>query len=137
MDIDDTGGRLALDGPRPGFDVNKAPRTTDLAGRELIACFGDGERVRHTFISLGRIAWEHLGTTSQGADEYEAFEIAPGLYYIQFRRRQDRRTAVSLFADLTFGHVLAVVTRIGVDGAPARAPSSVRSSGAARSRGSR
>lgn len=108
MDVEDTTTWLPLDGLEPGFGANRSAPTTHLAGRELIVRYGDGHEVRHRFTGPDRMEWVGCGEGS-----YEAFDVAPGLVYAQCREDRVPRVTRSLFADLTSGHALEVVTRIG------------------------
>lgn len=114
IDPDDTATWLPLDGLAPGFDTNKPPRSTALAGRDLTVAFADGTRVRHVFADERQLAWEFIdGSGGAGTtDSYEAFEVAAELYYVQFRHL-DRPVAVSLVLDLAAGRALGVITTIG------------------------
>jgi hypothetical protein len=100
VNVDDTAQWLPLDGLRPGFHANRAPYTDRLTGHDVVV-----GATRYRCVAHDRIEWNGR------SDACEAFEVAPGLYYAQFRAGE--RVARSLFVDTAFGHALEVVTRIG------------------------
>ncbi|WP_020673324.1 MoaF C-terminal domain-containing protein [Amycolatopsis nigrescens] len=116
--LEDTTGWLPLDGLEPGFDANRGPHSTALAGREVEVVLDAGVRIRHVF-DADRVRWE-LDTDALGArtgeDPYQAFEVDEELYYVQFQHEHDPREAVSLVLDLRHGRALAVLSRIGPAG---------------------
>ncbi|WP_020497974.1 MoaF C-terminal domain-containing protein [Sciscionella marina] len=118
-DIENTETWLPLDGLEPGFSANRAPHSRDLDGRKITVRLEDGTAIRHEF-GPDTVDWA-IGEEN-GSDEYEAFEVDSGLYFVQFLHRHDPRQAVSLVLDLTGGHALAV---LGVIGEPERRPTVV------------
>lgn len=117
----DTSTWLPLDGLAPGFDANKAPHSLDLAGRELTVVDGRGTRIRHVFAET-TVAWEYtpgVGDETAPAaetDDYEAFLVDDGLYFVQFHHNYLPNEAVSLVLDLHAGRALAVISLIGEPG---------------------
>ncbi len=113
----DTSTWLPLEGLAPGFDANKAPHTTALAGRDVNVAADNGTRITHRFTE-NRVAWAYEPgdgddtPAAAGEDDYEAFEVADGLYFVQFHHEYLPTEAVSLIVDLQHGRVLSVVSRI-------------------------
>lgn len=118
IDLTDTAAWLPLDGLAPGFDANKAPHTTDLAGRTLTVVDERGTRIVHRFAER-RVDWEYVPGAgdviprTSSADDYEAFLVDDGLYFVQFHHEYDPAEAVSLIVDLAAGRALSVVQAIG------------------------
>ncbi|GIT81922.1 molybdenum cofactor biosynthesis protein F [Leifsonia sp. LS1] len=119
-DPTDTAAWLPLDGLAPGFDANKAPHTTDLAGRTLTLVDERGTRIAHRF-GEDRVEWDYRPGAgdpipeSSSADDYEAFLVDDGLYFVQFHHEYEPDEAVTLVVDLTAGRALSVVQAIGGD----------------------
>lgn len=117
LDPADTSTWLPLDGLAPGFDANKAPHSTALAGREVIVAAPNGTRIAHRF-TADRVAWDYSPGTgdatpaASGDDAYEAFEVDEELFFVQFHHEHQPTEAVSLVVDLRHGRVLSVVSRI-------------------------
>ncbi|RZU66239.1 molybdenum cofactor biosynthesis protein F [Microterricola gilva] len=117
----DTSTWLPLDGLAPGFDANKAPHSLDLVGREFTVVDGRGTRIRHVFAET-TVAWEYtpgVGDETAPAsetDDYEAFLVDDGLYFVQFHHAYLPNEAVSLVLDLRAGRALAVISIIGEAG---------------------
>jgi hypothetical protein len=118
--LSDTSTWLPLDGLAPGFDANKAPLTSDLAGRTVTLVDDRGTRIVHRF-GVGRVEWEYVPGEGDpipptgGADDYEAFLVDDGLYFAQFHHEYDPAEAVSLVIDVTNGRALSVIQAIGGD----------------------
>ncbi|WP_223694992.1 molybdenum cofactor biosynthesis F family protein [Leifsonia poae] len=116
--LSDTSTWLPLDGLAPGFDANKAPHSSDLTGRTVTLVDERGTRIAHTFAE-SRVEWSYQpGATdplpaSAGADDYEAFLVDTGLYFVQFHHESNPVEAVTVVLDLTAGRALSVVQAIG------------------------
>jgi len=125
IDPTDTSTWLPLDGLAPGFDANKQPPTTTLRDQEITVVDERGTRITHRFGS-DTVTWTYSPGTgdsipeSTGTDDYEAFDIDPGLVYAQFQHSDQPNESVSLILDFTTGHALSVITTIGepVDSGP-------------------
>ncbi|WP_028921411.1 molybdenum cofactor biosynthesis F family protein [Pseudonocardia acaciae] len=117
VNISDTSTWLPLDGLAPGFDANKAEPSATLAGREVVVVDDRGTRITHRF-DADTVSWNYSPGTgdpipeSSGQDPYEAFDVADGLVYAQFRHSDPANEAVSLVLDFSTGHTLAVITTI-------------------------
>jgi hypothetical protein len=123
--VNGTGNWPTLHDLAAGFDGNKAQRTGDLAGREIVFTNPLGSRVSHRFDAT-TLEWSYQPGPDDphplisGVDDYEAFGVAAGLLYAQFHHRVDvPNAAVSLVLDFDSGHSLAVVSTI-VDPAQGR-----------------
>lgn len=121
VNLSDTSKWLPLDGLAPGFDANKAPHSLDLVGREFTVVDGRGTRIRHVFAET-TVAWEYTPgegdptAPSAETDDYEAFLVDDGLYFVQFHHTHLPNEAVSLVLDLHSGRALAVISLIGEAG---------------------
>lgn len=119
-DLTDTAAWLPLDGLAPGFDASKAAHSTDLAGRTVTLVDDRDTRIVHRFAEH-RVEWEYVPgegdpiPATASADDYEAFRVDDGLYFVQFHHEYDPSEAVSLIVDLTAGRALSVVQAIGGD----------------------
>ncbi|MFC9840929.1 MoaF C-terminal domain-containing protein [Rhodococcus sp. NPDC127530] len=119
IDFSDTRTWPSLDGLAPGFDGNKAVRSSSVAGREIAFTNSQGSRVSHRFDTT-TVEWSYEPGTGDphpalsGRDDYEAFDVAEGLVYTQFHHRDDvPNVAVSLVLDFESGRSLAIVSTIG------------------------
>jgi hypothetical protein len=119
FDFSDTRTWPPLDGLAPGFDGNKAVRSSSVAGREIVVTNSYGSRVSHRFDATA-VDWSYqpgpgdAHPVASGRSDYEAFDVAEGLVYTQFHHREDvPNTAVSLVLDLARGRSLAIVSTIG------------------------
>jgi hypothetical protein len=119
IDFADTRTWPPLNGLAPGFDGNKAARSSGVAGREIVFTNSHGSRVSHRFDATA-VAWSYEPGAGDphpvvsGTDDYEAFDIAEGLVYTQFHHRDAvPNTAVSLVLDFDHGRCLAIVSTIG------------------------
>lgn len=114
MNPADTSTWLPLDELAPGFDANKAPHSTALAGSEVSVTAADGTRISHRFTE-NEVSWElsPVGApTTSGTDPYEAFEVDEGLYFVQFHHQHAPTEAVSLVVDRRDGRALSIVSTI-------------------------
>ncbi|MFJ3956654.1 MoaF C-terminal domain-containing protein [Arthrobacter sp. NPDC090010] len=125
--LSDTSTWLPLDGLAPGFDANKAPHDTALAGRVITVVDERGTRVSHQF-SEHEVSWDYQPGPKdplephRGTDSYEAFLVDDGLYFVQFHHRDSPTQAISLVLDLRNGHALSTISTIlPEDGRPAGA----------------
>lgn len=114
MNPADTSTWLPLDELAPGFDANKAPHSTALAGSEVSVTAADGTRISHRFTE-NEVSWELSpagAPTTSGTDPYEAFEVDEGLYFVQFHHQHAPTEAVSLVVDRRDGRALSIVSTI-------------------------
>ncbi|MEO6629652.1 MAG: MoaF N-terminal domain-containing protein, partial [Aquihabitans sp.] len=113
----DTTTWLPLEDLAPGFDANKAPLSSDLAGREVTVVDERGTRVTHRF-GESTVSWDyHPGAgdpvaESSGEDACEVVRVDDGLYYAQFHHSAQPNEAVTLILDVTNGRALTVVQTI-------------------------
>ncbi len=114
MNPADTSTWLPLDELAPGFDANKAPHSTALAGSEVNVTAPDGTRIRHSFTE-DEVSWELSpagAPSTSGTDPYEAFEVEDGLYFVQFHHQHALTEAISLVVDLRQGRALSIISSI-------------------------
>ncbi|WP_051208008.1 MoaF C-terminal domain-containing protein [Propionicicella superfundia] len=117
--FNDTAHWLPLDQLEPGFDANKAATSALLDGTSISITTGDGTVIGHDFAG-GTVTWtltQPDGGLDLGTDPYEAFQVADGLFYVQFHHaRTHPEEAVSAFFDLSNGVALCVLSFIGPAG---------------------
>jgi hypothetical protein len=88
-----------------GPDNHTPPRTAALAGSAHVLHFEDGTAVEYAFPTGSRLAWS-TGAAPGGAcspmgeADYFAFEVRPGIYFVDFVAAATPPTAVSLVLDL-------------------------------------
>jgi hypothetical protein len=117
MNPADTSTWLPLDGLAPGFDANKEPHTTALAGRRIDLTAPNGTRIAHVF-GDDEVTWTYTPgegdptAAASDTDAYEAIEVDDDLFYVQFHHRYLPNEAVSLVIDLRAGRVLSVISEI-------------------------
>lgn len=113
----DTSTWLPLDGLAPGFDANKAPASSELAGRTVTLRNDGGATVSHEF-GATRVDWAYTAVEgdphgdAEGADTYEAFQVDDDLYFVQFHVQSRPEDAVSLVIDLRSGRSLTIGSTI-------------------------
>lgn len=116
--LSDTSTWLPLDGLAPGFDANKAPHSTALAGTVVTVTGESGSTTRYAF-AADSVDWQFTSVegsplaSSEGHDRYEAFEVDEGLSFVQLHRSETADIAISLVLDLTHGRTLTVTQVIG------------------------
>jgi hypothetical protein len=117
----DTSTWLPLDGLAPGFDANRAPLSSVLAGRTLTVTDPRGTRIVHRF-GDSRVDWEYRPgegdpiAAAAHSDDYEAFDVDDELVYVQFHHEYLPEEAVSMVLDLRSGEVLTVISIVGPEG---------------------
>lgn len=92
------------------------PESTDLDGKTLDFYFEDGAVIRHDFLSKDRLRWQTVVSGSRGegsiVSNTEACRITrpqPDLYFVDFPKASESRTAVSVILDLAHGVGTAVI----------------------------
>ncbi|MGN8025148.1 molybdenum cofactor biosynthesis F family protein [Microbacterium sp. 22242] len=117
MNPADTSTWLPLDGLAPGFDANKEPHTTALAGRRIDVTAPNGTRISHVFAE-NDVTWTYAPgegddtAAASDTDAYEAIEVDEELFYVQFHHNYKPNEAVSLILDLRAGRVLSIISEI-------------------------
>lgn len=83
------------------YAKNRLPSTDELDGSHLALELDDGGRLELSFVS-GEVEWslEEQGDAQSGRDDYDAVEIRPGLFWVDFvssvRAPQDRAISIAL-----------------------------------------
>ncbi len=86
-----------------GFDENKLPATDELAGKEFILNFGRDGIVKYSFQDTRNLVRETVNARENPAvakEIYEAMQIAPGLYLVDYVKNKSRRESVTLVLDV-------------------------------------
>ena len=98
------------------YAANRPPRSYGLSEKVLTVAFGTRPvRIRHEF-SDADVTWEILDGPEKGVHgtaAYEAFELAPGIFFVSFLARDIE--SVAMTADLGTGAVTVILGKI-VDG---------------------
>lgn len=114
----DTSTWLPLDELAPGFDANKAPHSTALAGKVVAVTGHSGSRLRFSF-TADSVDWQlrapdHSALPSiEGKDRYEAFDVDEGLFFVQLHASGTAHLAMSIVLDEAHGRALFIMQGIG------------------------
>lgn len=104
IDIEDWGS---------GMNENKLPASDELAGKELKFYFEAGKRVvNHAFHSASSLTWEVLNGPDKGQssnETYEAIQVAPNIFFVDFIRTNPPNVSVSTALDLNTRKATAVI----------------------------
>ena len=99
-----------------GSDSYAPPRTAGLAGSVHTLHFEDGIVTEYRFLSGSRLSWTLGGLGGDGPRageaEYFAFEVRPGIYFIDYVPAASRPTAISLVLDLTRGMATSLTAHL-------------------------
>lgn len=97
---------------------NCLPPVQDLAGRTLTLHFEDGLVVRHAFAQDGSVHWQIVdaegdaGGKSSDTDRCVTTRPRAGVYLVDFVKRSERATSVTLVLDLDNGVCLAIIGQL-------------------------
>lgn len=95
-----------------GMDANRRPSTDALAGTDVTVTFGDGSVVRQVFDDATTLRWIPENG-SEVAERYDAVEVADGIYFVDFARRNRPHESVSQLLSPRTLRVLCVTCTIG------------------------
>ena len=114
----DTDLWLPLDGLAPGFDAFRAPHSSALEGRAFTCVMAGGAVTVANSFDSGRLTWTVDGPEGEitSSTNYEAFEVANDLIYVQVKSEHRDDEAIALFIDFAAGTGLSVITVIGPEG---------------------
>jgi len=93
-------------------DNNCLPPVQDLAGRKLRLFFENGWVIEHEFSSGERLDWRMIegeGDSRLGSEYYLATRPREGIYFVDFIKRGERATSVSLVLDFNRGSFIALI----------------------------
>jgi hypothetical protein len=94
---------------------NCLPPVGDLAGKEMTLHFENGSVIRHRFMTYDQMSWEVLnggaGPTSDH-ESYVATKPRAGVYFVDFAKRSERATTVSLIIDVENAVFIAVIGQL-------------------------
>ena len=95
------------------YAANRPPRSYGLAGKVLTVALGAKPvRISHSFGETD-VTWEILDGSErgdQGTAGYEAFELAPGIFFVSFLARE--KESVAMTADLGSGAATVILGKI-------------------------
>jgi hypothetical protein len=94
---------------------NCLPPVADLAGRTLNLHFENGWVIEHAFTDGERLTWRITageGEASQGEERYVATRPREDIYFVDFIKRGERATSVSLVLDLKRRSFIAVIGQL-------------------------
>lgn len=94
---------------------NCLPPVADLAERILTLHFENGWIIEHRFADESALSWRMVegdGSSTEGDETYTATKPRPGIYFVDFVKRAERATSVSLVLDLENSVFLALVARL-------------------------
>ena len=93
-------------------DNNCLPPVPDLAGRKLRLFFENGWLIEHTFASGERLDWQLIEGESdsrQGEEHYVATRPRENIYLVDFIKRGERATSVTLVLDFKRASFIALI----------------------------
>ncbi|TPN85637.1 hypothetical protein FJ987_26835 [Mesorhizobium sp. CU2] len=96
------------------FTSNKAERSTELAGLNLVAELDGGQSIAFAFIDGERLSWADGTQDAQRSETYEAQKVDDGLFLIAFQHADDARASTSIIADLYSGQIVFIRNVVGV-----------------------
>jgi hypothetical protein len=95
---------IALEAWGRGMDEFKIPPSAGLVGQELELCFCPSNlAVKYTFPTATSLVWEILrdsDTDKSDNEKYEAIQVAPNIYFVDFVKSKQPDTSVSMAIDL-------------------------------------
>jgi hypothetical protein len=108
-----------------GFDEYRPPLSRALVGHrvELHCRSVDGEAeftLIHEF-GAGTLRWtlQEAASTTAGIEDYELFEMQPGLFFLHYLRSgEDHPVAVTMALDTTIGQATGAVGELGLEPDP-------------------
>lgn len=96
-----------------GFSENKLPATDKFSGQELGLYFRDGQVIKYYFQDMTRLTWEAIkapDTETVFREEYEAIEVAPDLYFVDYVKKREPRASITLTLDMKKQRALVVLS---------------------------
>jgi hypothetical protein len=88
----------------PGMDEFKLPPSAGLIGQELTLHFNSSNlTIKYTFPSATFLTWEILegmGAGKSDIETYEAIQVAPNIYFVDFVKKVQPEVSVSLALNL-------------------------------------
>ena len=96
-------------------DNHCLPQVQDLAGKTLCLNFENGWVIDHTFTDDQQLVWAMTGAEGEqasGRDRYTVTRPRPGIYFVDFIKRSERATSVSLVLDLQQQVFVAVIAEL-------------------------
>ncbi len=90
--------------------VNRLPQTTALAGQTMHFTLDSGSTFKLEFLERNKLTWETAG--ADGADWYEAVEVAPQTYFIDLTFADRPRQSQTFVVNTASRQVLAVRTTL-------------------------
>lgn len=114
---DGTEDYLPLGDLAPGFGEFKPPATLELGRQEVRLRFDDGTGITRLFFKDSTtLTWERegdaAGEPSIAEETYEAFLVAPGLYFVDWVRRTRTPESFTLALDMGRGRATLVVSTL-------------------------
>lgn len=98
-------------------DANLLPRAEGLVGTAITLHFENGRVFEYRFASATELRWrDRNGRAEEDVENYAATQIREGLYFVDFIRRRERASTVSLVLDLRRGICTAVVGELPTAG---------------------
>ncbi|AXA54251.1 molybdenum cofactor biosynthesis F family protein [Pseudomonas thivervalensis] len=95
-----------------GFNEYKYPPSQFLAGKKANLRFENGWLIEHHFVDDSTLTWtiiEGEGTGASETETYEAVEVRPGIFFVEFLKPEHQESATLVWKYET-GDVLAAVS---------------------------
>jgi hypothetical protein len=87
-----------------GMGGFKLPSSDELSGKELEFHFNAGNPIfRYTFLNANSLAWQVLEDSDKRqsyTESYEAIRVAPGIYFVDFIKKNKPSISISMALDL-------------------------------------
>ncbi|MGB1239415.1 MAG: MoaF C-terminal domain-containing protein [Pseudomonadales bacterium] len=101
---------ISVDQLAHGFGENNLSPVDDLAGQHFDFHFENGWVISHEFISADELIWK-IGAEGEAFTEtYSAIMPREGIYFVDFEKKSEPGTTVSLVMDLEKGIATAVLS---------------------------
>jgi hypothetical protein len=100
VDMSDNAGWITVDELSHGFGANNLPDVEGLAGKSFDFHFENGWVINHHFTSAHELVWSMKGEGGDFVENYSAVSPRPGIYFVDFEKKSEPGTTVSLALDL-------------------------------------
>ena len=115
MSNNEATGWLPVSNLEIGFNENKLPATDELAGKKINLFLENGQVIKYTFQDGTRLTWETIKGPAKGTtfkEVYEAIQLAPDLYFVDFVKKKEPLSSLTLTLDLKKQRALYILATI-------------------------
>nr|WP_320135211.1 MoaF C-terminal domain-containing protein [uncultured Amphritea sp.] len=101
---------ISVDELSHGFGANNLDNVNDLAGKSFNFNFENGWVIKHDFITESELNWTIQSNEKTYTESYTCVNPRSGIYFIDFEKKSEAGTTVSLALDLNKGVATAVIS---------------------------